>query len=102
MKANSGRIFKFSSKHVSGVQLDQYTGVAAILRFPLPEMQDWENLCVSNPLCEVNSLTASTSVNNESNGGKGVARDDEVGGGQPAVDDEEYDEFDDYKNNLRK
>ena len=31
----TGQVFTFSSMHVSGEQLDQYTGVAATLRFPL-------------------------------------------------------------------
>ena len=31
-------VFIFSSMHISGEQLDQYTGVAASLRFPLPEV----------------------------------------------------------------
>ncbi|KPJ06216.1 Protein pelota [Papilio machaon] len=30
----------FSSMHVSGEQLDQLTGIAAILRFPMPELED--------------------------------------------------------------
>lgn len=32
----------FSGAHVSGEQLDQLTGVAAILRFPLPDLEDQE------------------------------------------------------------
>jgi len=32
----------FSSAHVSGEQLGQLSGVAAILRFPLPELEDME------------------------------------------------------------
>jgi len=32
----------FSSLHVSGEQLSQLTGVAAILRFPMPEIEDME------------------------------------------------------------
>ena len=32
------QVFVFSSMHVSGEQLDQYTGVAATLRFPMPEV----------------------------------------------------------------
>ncbi|KAF5189381.1 Pelota-like protein [Thalictrum thalictroides] len=32
----------FSSMHVSGEQLTQLTGIAAILRFPLPELEDIE------------------------------------------------------------
>ncbi len=32
----------FSTMHVSGEQLAQLTGVAAILRFPMPEIEDEE------------------------------------------------------------
>ncbi|GAB6030084.1 hypothetical protein CHUAL_005763 [Chamberlinius hualienensis] len=35
-----GDVRIFSSLHVSGEQLDQLTGVAAILRFPMPELED--------------------------------------------------------------
>lgn len=35
-----GDVKVFSSLHVSGEQLDQLTGVAAILRFPMPELED--------------------------------------------------------------
>jgi hypothetical protein len=34
----------FSSSHVSGEQLLQVSGVAAILRFPLPELEDMEEV----------------------------------------------------------
>ncbi|XP_050523069.1 protein pelota [Daktulosphaira vitifoliae] len=33
----------FSSLHVTGEQLTQITGVAAILRFPMPELEDFED-----------------------------------------------------------
>lgn len=32
----------FSAMHVSGEQLNQLSGIAAILRFPLPELEDME------------------------------------------------------------
>lgn len=35
-----GEVKIFSSLHVSGEQLDQLTGVAALLRFPMPELED--------------------------------------------------------------
>ncbi|KAF5269691.1 hypothetical protein FQA39_LY08614 [Lamprigera yunnana] len=38
----SGEVKIFSSMHISGEQLDQLTGVAAILRFPMPELEDEE------------------------------------------------------------
>ena len=37
------KVFVFSSMHVSGEQLDQYTGVAATLRFPLVQPDDFED-----------------------------------------------------------
>merc|ERR1712157_91319 len=37
-KDNGADIQIFSSLHVSGEQLKQITGVAAILRFPMPEL----------------------------------------------------------------
>lgn len=40
IRANGGTVRLFSSAHVSGEQLGQISGVAAILRFPLPEPDD--------------------------------------------------------------
>mmetsp|Transcript_29100 Transcript_29100/g.74628 ORF Transcript_29100/g.74628 Transcript_29100/m.74628 type:complete len:382 (-) Transcript_29100:170-1315(-) len=37
-----GEVFIFSAMHVSGEQLDKLTGIAAILRFPLAELEDQE------------------------------------------------------------
>ncbi|EPS70801.1 hypothetical protein M569_03958, partial [Genlisea aurea] len=42
VKACKGKVFIFSSMHVSGEQLAQLTGVAATLRFPMPELEDLE------------------------------------------------------------
>jgi len=39
---NGGKIFKFSALHVSGEQLNLYTGIAATLRFPIPEIAEEE------------------------------------------------------------
>ncbi|XP_050668046.1 protein pelota [Leptidea sinapis] len=39
---NGADVRIFSSMHVSGEQLDQLTGVAAILRFPMPELEESE------------------------------------------------------------
>uniref|UniRef100_T1J2J3 Protein pelota homolog n=1 Tax=Strigamia maritima TaxID=126957 RepID=T1J2J3_STRMM len=39
-RENGGDVKVFSSLHISGEQLDQLTGVAAILRFPMPELED--------------------------------------------------------------
>lgn len=37
-----GEALVFSSMHVSGEALNNLSGVAAILRFPLPELEDQE------------------------------------------------------------
>ncbi|CAO2821355.1 unnamed protein product [Amaranthus hypochondriacus] len=42
VKASGGNTHIFSSMHVSGEQLAQLTGIAAILRFPLPDLDDIE------------------------------------------------------------
>lgn len=40
VRENGGDVRVFSSMHVSGEQLTQLTGVAAILRFPMSELED--------------------------------------------------------------
>ncbi|KAF2355782.1 Translation release factor pelota, partial [Trinorchestia longiramus] len=40
VKNNGGEVRIFSSLHVTGEQLDQMTGIAAVLRFPMPEIED--------------------------------------------------------------
>jgi len=40
VKENGGLVLIFSSLHVSGTQLDQLTGVAATLRFPIANLDD--------------------------------------------------------------
>ncbi|XP_008800974.1 protein PELOTA 1 isoform X1 [Phoenix dactylifera] len=42
VKDSGGAVHIFSSMHVSGEQLAQLTGIAAILRFPLPDLEDIE------------------------------------------------------------
>ncbi|KAH9613333.1 hypothetical protein KSS87_014741 [Heliosperma pusillum] len=42
VKASGGNAHLFSSMHVSGEQLAQLTGIAAVLRFPLPDLDDLE------------------------------------------------------------
>ncbi|XP_021749375.1 protein PELOTA 1-like [Chenopodium quinoa] len=42
IKDSGGSVHIFSSMHVSGEQLAQLTGIAAILRFPLPDLDDIE------------------------------------------------------------
>lgn len=43
VRDSGGEVKIFSSMHVSGEQLAQLTGVAAILRFPMPELEDSED-----------------------------------------------------------
>ena len=38
VKEHGGNVYIFSSMHVSGQQLDNFTGCAAILRFPMPDI----------------------------------------------------------------
>lgn len=40
VRENGGKVYIFSSLHVSGTQLQKVSGVAAILRFPMPELAD--------------------------------------------------------------
>lgn len=42
VKATGGKAHVFSGAHASGAQLSKITGLAAILRFPLPELEDLE------------------------------------------------------------
>jgi protein pelota len=42
VRENGGRVMVFSSMHVSGEQLAQLSGVAAQLRYPLPEPEEGE------------------------------------------------------------
>jgi len=40
VRESGGDVKIFSSLHVSGEQLEQLTGVAALLRFPMPELEE--------------------------------------------------------------
>ena len=42
VRENGGTVFIFSSLHVSGVQLNQLSGLAALLRYPLPDLDQLE------------------------------------------------------------
>ena len=42
VRDGGGGVHVFSSAHSSGQQLGEITGVAAILRFPLPDLADAE------------------------------------------------------------
>lgn len=43
VRETGGEVRIFSSMHVSGEQLDLLTGLCAILRFPMPELEDTED-----------------------------------------------------------
>lgn len=47
VKEHGGKVHIFSSMHVSGQQLGNYTGCAAILRFPLPEVEGADDEAMS-------------------------------------------------------
>eukprot|EP01045_Picozoa_sp_COSAG04_P011741 COSAG04_NODE_765_length_10500_cov_7.566869_13_plen_92_part_00 len=40
VEAAGGKVFVFSSMHLSGTQLKNISGVAALLRFPMPEISE--------------------------------------------------------------
>lgn len=40
VKKAGSKVFVFSSMHVSGEELAKVTGIAAMLRFPLPDLDD--------------------------------------------------------------
>jgi protein pelota len=42
VKSQGGEVFVFSTQHVSGAQLTAMSGLAAILRFPMPQLNDIE------------------------------------------------------------
>lgn len=42
VEAAGGAALVFSSMHASGEALNQLSGIAAVLRFPLPELEDQE------------------------------------------------------------
>jgi protein pelota len=44
VRQNGGQTYVFSSMHVSGQQLQQVSGVAAILRYPLPDLDEMEDI----------------------------------------------------------
>ena len=42
VRSNGGTVYIFSALHISGQQLGQVSGVAAILRYPLPDLEELE------------------------------------------------------------
>jgi len=47
VRENGGQVYVFSSMHMSGQQLQQVSGVAAILRYPLPDLDELENIAAA-------------------------------------------------------
>lgn len=56
VRQNGGQTYVFSSMHVSGQQLQQVSGVAAILRYPLPDLDELEDLA-SGSVVPVDDVT---------------------------------------------
>lgn len=40
VQAAGGAVHEFSARHESGKQLQDFTGIAAILRFPMPDLEE--------------------------------------------------------------
>ncbi len=40
MKTNSEKVHKFSTMHTTGEKIDGLTGMAAILRYPFPDLDE--------------------------------------------------------------
>ena len=47
VRETGGKVYIFSSMHVSGQQLQQVSGVAALLRYPLPDLDELEELAAN-------------------------------------------------------
>jgi protein pelota len=83
VRDNGGKVYVFSCLHVSGVQLNLYTGIAAILRHPMPEIDDEETLGVATATDvaiggadAARPSASSAGSNNSSNSSNGV--DDDI------------------------
>jgi protein pelota len=50
VRENGGQVYIFSSMHVSGQQLQQVAGVAAVLRFPMPDLEELEQRALEHEL----------------------------------------------------
>eukprot|EP00892_Ulva_mutabilis_P009042 jgi/Ulvmu1/650/UM010_0021.1 len=40
VQEGGGKVYEFSSRHESGKQLQDFSGIAAVLRFPMPELEE--------------------------------------------------------------
>jgi protein pelota len=52
VRSHGGQVFVLSSMHVSGQQLEQVSGVAAILRYPLPDLEELEEIVAAADLVD--------------------------------------------------
>lgn len=48
VREHGGKVYIFSSMHVSGQQLQQVSGVAAILRYPMPDLDELEEAALED------------------------------------------------------
>ena len=48
VRERGGTVYVFSTMHVSGQQLQQVSGVAAILRYPLPDLEELEEMAAAH------------------------------------------------------
>lgn len=53
VRERGGTVHVFSTMHVSGQQLQQVSGVAAILRYPLPDLDELEEIAAAHEADEV-------------------------------------------------
>jgi protein pelota len=56
VRQNGGQTYVFSSMHVSGQQLQQVSGVAAILRYPLPDLDELEDIAAAGSTVPVDDV----------------------------------------------
>jgi len=48
VRERGGKVYVFSTMHISGQQLQQVSGVAAILRYPLPDLDELEDIAAAH------------------------------------------------------
>ena len=65
VKTNGGKVFKFSSMHTSGSQLNLYTGIAAVLRFPIPDDEVELSDTSSDECYKINVVKTSTNCDHD-------------------------------------
>lgn len=65
VRENGGQVYIFSSMHVSGQQLQQVAGVAAILRFPMPDLDELEQRALEHELVKEEPATDEEAVRHD-------------------------------------